>query len=62
MPDNKSNVGEPDSRVASDRDYQVSHLAQKHRLSQAQIRKLIARVGNDRMKLDRAAKELSGRS
>ena len=63
MPDDKSKVGEPDrSRVASDQDYEVSDLALKHRLSQAQIRALISRVGNDRMKLDRAAKELSGRS
>ena len=63
MPDDKSKVGEPDrSGVASGQDYEVSHLARRHGLSQAQIRELIARVGNDRMKLDRAAKELSRRS
>jgi hypothetical protein len=50
MPDDKSKVGEPDrSRVASDQDYEVSQLAQKH--DQQQARDLIARVGNDREKL-----------
>ena len=32
----------------------VSNLAQKYGLSQAQIRELISRVGNDREKLDQA--------
>jgi hypothetical protein len=35
--------------VASDQDYEVSQLAQKH--DQQQARDLIARVGNDREKL-----------
>jgi hypothetical protein len=61
MPDDKSKIGQPDrSRVATDQDYEVSQLAQKHGLTQQQARDLIARVGNDREKLDRAAKELSG--
>jgi hypothetical protein len=61
MPDDKSKIGQPDrSRVATDQDYEVSQLAQKHGLTQQQARGLIARVGNDREKLDRAAKELSG--
>lgn len=61
MPDDKSKVGEPDRRhVSADQDYEVSQLAQKHGLTQQQARDLIARVGNDREKLDQAAKELGG--
>ena len=59
MPDDKINVGEPDrSRVSADQDYEVRQLAQKHGLSPTQIRELIARVGNDREKLEEAAKQL----
>ena len=48
MPDDKTKVGEPDrSRAASDQNYEVSQLAQKHGLNQQQARDLIARVGND---------------
>ena len=62
MPDDKSKVGEPDrSRVAADQDYEVRQLFEKHGLSEEQARDLIARIGNDREKLDRAASELSGR-
>jgi hypothetical protein len=42
--------------VSADQDYEVSQLAQKHGLTQQQARNLIARVGNDREKLDQAAK------
>jgi uncharacterized protein YjcR len=59
MPDDKTKVGEPDrSRVSADQDYEVRQLAEKHGLSPTQIRELIARVGNDREKLEEAAKEL----
>ena len=59
MPDDKSKVGEPDrSRVAADQNYEVRYLAQKFGLSDEQARELIARVGNDREKLDNAAREL----
>jgi hypothetical protein len=59
MPDNKSHVGEPDrSRVAGDQDYEVRYLAKKHGLSEKQALELIARVGNDRQKLNEAAKKL----
>ena len=59
MPDDKSKIGEPDrSRVAGNEDYEVGHLALKHGLSIQQARELIARVGNDREKLDQAAQEL----
>jgi hypothetical protein len=61
MPDDKSKIGEPDRRrVSADQDYEVSQLAQKHGLTQQQARELIARVGNDREKLDQAARKLSG--
>ncbi len=62
MPDDKSKVGKPDrNRVSADQDYEVSQLAEKHGLTQQQARDLIARIGNDREELDRAARELSGR-
>jgi len=60
MPDDKTKVGEPDrSRVSADQDYEVRHLAEKHGLSANQIRELIARVGNDRKKLEEEAQRLS---
>jgi hypothetical protein len=59
MPDDKTKVGEPDrSRVAADQNYEVRYLAQKFGLSDEQARELIARGGNDREKLDNAAREL----
>jgi hypothetical protein len=59
MPDDKTNVGEPDrSRVAADQDYEVGYLAGKYGLSAEQVRQLIARVGNDREKLEQAAQKL----
>ena len=59
MPDDKSKVGEPDrSRVAADQDYEVGYLAGKYGLSAQQVRQLIARVGNDREKLEQAAQKL----
>ena len=60
MPDDKSNVGEPDrSRVAGDQDYEVRYLAEKYGLSEEQARELITRIGNDRQKLEEAAKGLA---
>ena len=59
MPDDKSHVGEPDrSRVAGDEEYEVNYLASKHGLSAEQARQLIARLGNNREKLDLAAEKL----
>jgi hypothetical protein len=59
MPDDKSKVGQPDrSRVASDQDYEVSHLAQEYGISIAEARKLIERFGNDREKLHAGAEML----
>jgi Protein of unknown function (DUF3606) len=61
MPDDKSKVGELDrSRVSADQDYEVRQLAEKHGLSPTQILELIARVGNDREQIEKAAKELRG--
>lgn len=60
MSDDKTKIGEPDrSRVSGDQDYEVRYLAEKHGLSPEQVRKLIARVGNDREKLEAAARQLS---
>jgi uncharacterized protein DUF3606 len=59
MPDDKTKVGKPDrSRVAADQDYEVQHFAETHGLSPQQVRDLIARFGNSREKLEKAAKEL----
>jgi 3-hydroxyisobutyrate dehydrogenase-like beta-hydroxyacid dehydrogenase len=59
MADDKKNVGEPDrSLVAGGQDYEVQHFAQKYGLSAEQVRELIARVGNDREKLEQAAKQM----
>ena len=48
------------ARVAEKQDYEVRYLAQKYGLDREQARNLIARVGNDREKLDQAARELIG--
>ena len=59
MTDDKTKVGEPDrSRVAADQHYEVGYLAGKYGLSPEQVRDLIARVGNDREKLEQAAQRL----
>jgi Mor family transcriptional regulator len=54
MPDDKTQVSAPDRRIFADQYDEVSDLAQKYGLSEAQIRELISRVGNDREKLDQA--------
>ena len=62
MPDNKSNVGEPDrSKVAADQDYEVSHLAESLGISSAEARKLIEGFGDGREKLYAAAETLKQR-
>jgi len=59
MADNKQNVGEPDrSRVSGSEDYEVRYFADKHGISMDQARDLIARHGNQREALDRAAEQL----
>ena len=54
MPYDKTQVSGSDRRIFVEQDDEVSDLAQKYGLSQAQIRELISRVGNDREKLDQA--------
>ena len=58
MPDDKSKVGETDrNRVAADQNYEVRYPAEKFGLSDEQALELIARVGNDREKLDNPQRE-----
>jgi ABC-type nitrate/sulfonate/bicarbonate transport system substrate-binding protein len=60
MTDDKTKVGEPDrSRVSGSQDYEIQYLADKHGLSAEQVKKLIVRVGNDREKIEAAARQLS---
>jgi hypothetical protein len=62
MSDDKTKRGAVDrARVAGGEDYEVEHFARKHGITPAQVRELIARVGNDRAKLEAAAKGLKGR-
>jgi len=62
MADDLGNVGERDrNRVAAGEDYEVEDFAQKHGLTMQQARELIARVGNDRARLDAAAAAMKAR-
>ncbi len=62
MADDKSNRGEPDrSKVSGSEDYEVNYLARRHGLTQEQARELIARVGNNRSRLDEEAQKLKQR-
>ena len=59
MADNKQNIGEPDrSRVSGSESYEVRHFAKKHGLSLDQARELIAKHGNHRAALNRAAERM----
>ena len=59
MPDNKSQVGEPDrSRVAAAERYEVQHLAERTGISTDEARELIEKFGNDRETLEREAAKL----
>ena len=61
MSDDKSNVGGQDrARVAGGEDYEVRYFAQRHGLTIEQAEQLIARHGNDREELDRAAEQMKG--
>ena len=61
MADNKDLTGGRDRNfVAAGQDYEVDDFAQKHGLTREQARELIARHGNDREALDRAATTLKG--
>jgi hypothetical protein len=60
MSDDKTKQGQQDrSRVAGGEPYEVAYFASRHGLTQEQARDLIARVGNDRAKLDAAAEQLN---
>ena len=62
MADHKSKRGRGDrARVAAGEGYEVAYFAQKHGITTAQARDLIAKIGNDRAKLDAAAAKLSKR-
>jgi len=59
MPDDKTKIGQPDrNRVASNQDYEVGYLAGRYGITTEQVRDLIARVGNDREKLEEAVRQL----
>lgn len=61
MADNKSKRGGGDrNRVAAGQGYEVGYFARKHGISREQAEGLIARVGNDREKLNAAAEKLKG--
>jgi hypothetical protein len=62
MSDDLANAGQRDrDRVSGDQPYEVEYFARKHGLTMEQARELIARVGNDRAKLDAAAEAMKGR-
>lgn len=59
MTDNKSKKGAGDRRqVAAGEGYEVRYFARKHGIAKDQAEKLIARVGNNREKLNAAAAKL----
>jgi len=59
MADNKQNIGEPDrGRVSGSEGYEVGYFARKHDLTLDQARTLIAKHGNQREALDRAAQQI----
>lgn len=62
MADNKRKRGPADRRlVARYEGYEVTYLASKHGITAQQARELIARYGNDRDKLNEAARRLKKR-
>ena len=61
MADNIKNRGGRDrSRVAAGQGYELGYFARKHGISRDQAKQLIARIGNDRAKLNAAAAKLKG--
>ncbi len=59
MADDKSKRGAGDrARVAAGEGYEVNYFARKHGITKQQAEQLIAKVGNDREKLDDAAAKL----
>ena len=61
MPDDTNNRGGGDrQRVAGGEEYEVRYFAEKHGISTEQAEQLIARHGNNREELDRAAQQMKG--
>jgi len=61
MADNRSNRGGRDrGRVAGGQGYELGYFARKHGISRDQARSLISRIGNDRARLNAAARKLKG--
>ena len=61
MPDDKNKTDARDSsKVVSDEDSEVQHIATEAGISVAQARELIRAYGNDRAKIMQAAKSLPG--
>jgi hypothetical protein len=59
MADDRTNRGEPDrSKVSGSEDYELDYLARQYGMTREQARDLVKRVGNNRVKLDEAAKRL----
>lgn len=54
------NIGRDRGRVAGGQGYELGYFARKHGISRDQARQLIARIGNDRAKLNAAAEKLRG--
>lgn len=62
MADSKKNRGARDrATVAGNEGYEVNYFATKHGITREDARKLIARVGNNREKLNAAAEKLNRR-
>jgi len=59
MADDRTNRGEPDrSKVSGSEDYELDYLARQYGMTREQAQDLVKRVGNNRVKLDEAAKRL----
>ena len=61
MSDDKSKQDNRErSQVAAGEDYEVRHFAEQNGISVEQAQQLIARHGNDREELERAARQMKG--
>lgn len=61
MADDRSNRGRQDqARVAGGEDYEVRDFAEQNGISIEQAEQLIARYGNSREELERAAQQMKG--
>jgi hypothetical protein len=59
--DNQTQAGEPDrSRIAGAHDNVVRYLTEKYGLKRRWVQNLIAHHGNNRLRLEQAARELTG--